>query len=180
MACCASDPFKRSTGDERAVTGADRVDVRTVTCGVAKNSLVGNDLMMSTAARDAGLEAGALARPEGDLPERGSRYRRTGRAPDVVALPASREVFGRRSLTDSWARPVHAADMAQARLFDDILHDEIAELEDQAASAEARWIRRRERGIGDDKPPAALARLRSPNAQAQPHLDAQRDRFPSE
>ena len=136
--------------------------------------------MMSTASRDAGLEVGALAWPEQDPPGHGSRHRRRGRAPDVVPLPTGREVSRRRSLADTWARPVHAADMAQARLFDDILHGEIAELEDQAASAEARWMRRRERGLGDEKPPAALARLRYRIAEAQRLLNALRDRFPSE
>jgi hypothetical protein len=60
----------------------------------------------------------------------------TGRCP-VAHQP---EAHRRRSLADSWARPVHAADMAQARLFDHILHSEIAELEGRAESAESRWL----------------------------------------
>src|ERR1700694_1536854 len=93
---------RRSTGDERAVTGADRVDVHTVTCRVAENLLVGSDLMMSTASRDAGVAVRRLRWPQQAPPGHGSRHPRRGRTPDVVPLPTGREVSRRRSLADTW------------------------------------------------------------------------------
>lgn len=83
-----------------------------------------------------------------------------------------------RRATDAWARPAHAADVAQAGIFEAILLSEIAELEDLAASAEARWLGRCERAIDrPDRPPEALQRLRGRVVQAQRLLDALRARF---
>jgi len=71
--------------------------------------------------------------------------------------------------------------VAQARMFDDLLQGEIAELEQLVASMEQRWLRRCERGIDDEnRPPEGLVRMRGRVAEAQRLLDALRDRFPSE
>jgi hypothetical protein len=86
-----------------------------------------------------------------------------------------------RHHTDAWARPAHPADAAQARMFDDILQGEIAELEELAASMERRWLRRCERGIDDEnRPPEGLVRMRGRVSEARQLLDALRERFPSE
>jgi hypothetical protein len=86
-----------------------------------------------------------------------------------------------RQRADTWARPTHPGDIAQARLFDVVLLGEIAELEALVASMEKRWLRRCERGIDDaDRPPQNLVRMRGRVAEAQQLLDALRDRFPSE
>ena len=83
--------------------------------------------------------------------------------------------------TDTWVRPAHPADIAQARLFDAVLLGEIAELATLVASMEKRWLRRCERGIDDpNRPPEALVRMRGRVSEAQRLLDALRDRFPSE
>ena len=136
--------------------------------------------MMTTPSRDAGLEVEPLAWPDHDAPAHSSRHHGTGRTPDVVPLHTSLEAHRRRSAVETWARPANGADLAQARLFDDILHSELAELQDQAASAEARWLRRRECGTSEAKPPVALTQLRARIAEAQRLLDALRERFPSE
>jgi hypothetical protein len=83
-------------------------------------------------------------------------------------------------LSEVLLRPVQRADQAQAQLFDDILQAEIAELEALVQSAEARWTRRQERGIGDHRPPEALVQLRARMAEAQRLLDALQYRFPSD
>jgi hypothetical protein len=83
-----------------------------------------------------------------------------------------------RRSSDAWARPVHGADVAQARIFETILLSEIAELDDLAASAETGWLRRCERGIDrPDHPPEALLRLRGRVSEAQRLLNALRARF---
>jgi hypothetical protein len=82
---------------------------------------------------------------------------------------------------DGWARPVHPADVAQARLFDAVLLGEIVELEELVASMEKRWLRRCERGIDDEnRPPDSIVRMRGRVSEAQQLLEALRDRFPSE
>ena len=86
-----------------------------------------------------------------------------------------------RQRVDTWTRPAHPADIAQARLFEAALLGEIAELEGLVASMKARWLRRCERGIDDaHRPPEALVRMRGRVAEAQNMLDALRDRFPAE
>jgi hypothetical protein len=86
-----------------------------------------------------------------------------------------------RQRADSWARPAHPADIAQARLFDSVLLGEIAELEALVASMEKRWLRRCERGIDEPhRPPEGLVRMRGRVLEARQLLDALRDRFPSE
>jgi hypothetical protein len=83
-----------------------------------------------------------------------------------------------RAVADFW--PAHAADVAQARLFDTVLLAEIAELKALVTSMERRWLQRCERGIDNrNRPPEALVRMRDRVAEAQQMLDALRDRFPS-
>jgi hypothetical protein len=95
-----------------------------------------------------------------------------------VWVPRPRIVAQR---AEGWARPAHPADIEQARLFDAVLLEEMAELEALVASMEKRWLRRCERGIDDEnRPPENLVRMRGRVSEAQQLLDALRDRFPSE
>ena len=75
-------------------------------------------------------------------------------------------------------RPTHAADVAQARIFQGILQSEIAELEDLVASAEGHWRKRCDRGIdAPDRPPEALMKLRGRAAEAHRLREALQARF---
>jgi hypothetical protein len=97
----------------------------------------------------------------------------------VRPLRVPRPRIARRA--DTWARPAHPADIAQARVFDAVLLGEIAELKALVASMEKRWLRRCERGIDDpNRAPEALVRMRGRVSEAQQLLDALRDRFTSE
>ncbi|TDH57812.1 hypothetical protein E2F47_01215 [Mycobacterium eburneum] len=73
---------------------------------------------------------------------------------------------------DAAARPVIAADAAQAKLFDELLQAEIVELEELARAAEARRSSRRETGA------AVPAELRQRIAEAHRLRAALRARFP--
>ncbi len=76
------------------------------------------------------------------------------------------------------SRPVHSADIAQSRLFEDILIGEIAELRNLLAATELRWRRLRERSRVADAPmPEALVRLHSRIAEAERLLVQLRARF---
>lgn len=76
------------------------------------------------------------------------------------------------------SRPAHSADIAQSRLFEDILVGEIAELRDVLAATEVRWRRVRERSRVADAPmPEALVRLRARIAEAERLLVQLRFRF---
>jgi hypothetical protein len=98
-----------------------------------------------------------------------------------VPQPRIAPVPVRRRFVDAWARPAHPADVAQSRMFDAIMQEEIAELQDLVASMENRWLRRCERGIDDaNRPPESLVRMRGRVAEAQQLVDALRARFPSE
>jgi hypothetical protein len=122
---------------------------------------------VTTASNESMAAVSALPWPYGAKP-----------APDSASASAGRKVKSIQSAASRRSRPVQAADVAQARLFDDILQNEIAELEAIAESAERSWLSRRERGIGDDKLPEALVRLGERVAEAQQLLDALRRRFP--
>jgi hypothetical protein len=73
----------------------------------------------------------------------------------------------------AWSRPRSAADMAQARLFDDILQDEMSELQELAAAIEARAADRDEPGHSKE-----LQRVNARIYEVRRLLDALRDRFP--
>jgi hypothetical protein len=92
----------------------------------------------------------------------------------------ARKVTSIRSAPGHRERPVQAADVAQARLFDEILQNEIAELEQIAEAAERQWLQRRVRGVGEDSLPDALVRLGERVAEAHQLLNALRGRFPHE
>ncbi|OLP04211.1 hypothetical protein BVU76_00655 [Mycolicibacterium porcinum] len=97
---------------------------------------------------------------------------------DVAAVlnPLPRMVS--RAAAADCSRPVHSADIAQSRLFEDILIGEIAELRDHLAAAELRWRRIRERSRVADAPiPDALVRLQSRIAEAERLLIQLRCRF---
>jgi hypothetical protein len=74
----------------------------------------------------------------------------------------------------AWSRSRSAADMAQARLFDDILQDEMAELQEIAAAIEARAADRDEPRHSKE-----LQRLNARISEVRRLLDALRDRFPA-
>jgi hypothetical protein len=74
----------------------------------------------------------------------------------------------------AWSRPSSTGDIAQARLFDDILQDEIAELQKLAAAIDAR--------AADRDEPRQNKELQRVNARINDvlrMLDALRDRFPA-
>jgi hypothetical protein len=85
-----------------------------------------------------------------------------------------------RSAPGHRERPAQTADVAQARLFDAILQNEIAELEEVAEAAERQWLRRRVRGAGEDSLPESLVRLGERVAEAHQLLNALRERFAHE
>lgn len=98
---------------------------------------------------------------------------------DVAAVlnPLPRMVSRAAAAADC-SRPVHSADVAQSRLFDDILVDEIAELRDLLAATELRWRRVRERSRVADAPmPEALVRMHARIAEAERLLVQLRSRF---
>jgi hypothetical protein len=75
------------------------------------------------------------------------------------------------------ARPVNNADMAQARLFEVILADEIVELEQLVESAAERCRRNHIDGVNPQLS-EELVRLRNRLREAQRLLTALRNRFP--
>ncbi len=98
---------------------------------------------------------------------------------DVAAVlnPLPRMVSRAAAAIDC-SRPVHSADIAQSRLFEDILVGEIAELRDLLAATELRWRRLRERSRVADAPmPEALVRLHARIAEAERLLVQLRSRF---
>lgn len=104
-------------------------------------------------------------------------------APTVGAGVAA--VFNRRPRTAPRAaapvdcsRPVHSADIAQSRLFEEILLGEIDDLRDHLAATELRWRKLRERSRVADAPiPEALVRLHGRIAEAERLLVQLRCRF---
>ncbi|MCW2687888.1 MAG: hypothetical protein JWR37_2778 [Mycobacterium sp.] len=148
--------------------------------GSLKSVIIGNTFEVSTTSEDAGLGVEALPWHYGGLPIHSSRERPATRAFAPLALPDTRNALRVSPAANPWARPVQAADVAQARLFDEILQSEIAELDELAEAAERRWLRRRERGPGADTPPAPLLRLRERAAEVRRLLGALRDRFPDD
>jgi hypothetical protein len=98
-----------------------------------------------------------------------------------VPQPRIAPVHARRRRADAWERPAHPADVAQSRMYDAILQEEIAELQELVASMEKHWLRRCERGIDDEnRPPESLVRMRGRVSEAQHLLAALRARFPSD
>ena len=98
---------------------------------------------------------------------------------DVAAVlnPLPRMVSRAAAAIDC-SRPVHSADIAQSRLFEDILVGEIAELRDLLAATELRWRRLRERSKVANAPmPEALVRLHARIAEAERLLVQLRSRF---
>lgn len=75
--------------------------------------------------------------------------------------------------------PPHPADVAQARLFAELLRGDIDELEDRAATAERRWYRRCEHKPDEATTlPHDLKQLRQLIREAHRLLDALHKRFP--
>jgi hypothetical protein len=83
--------------------------------------------------------------------------------------------------TRSGERPTYPADVAQSRLFQALLLDELDELEDLVAAAERRRRRRREEHPDDSVAvPHALLQLRERIKEAHRLLDALQARFPGD
>jgi hypothetical protein len=124
-----------------------------------------------------------------DMPLRSSQAA-TDRSPITLlhSVPASgyslhggtaRSPEGPSLSTRPGERPAHPADVAQSRLFQAILLDELDELDDLVAAAERRWKRQREGGSGAPAgTPHALLRLRERVKEARRLLDALDKRFP--
>lgn len=72
----------------------------------------------------------------------------------------------------------HAADTAQARLLEELLEDEIAELQQLSRFAERKWRLRGGSPGTADAAPSELKRLDARIAEAQRLLDALQARFP--
>lgn len=70
-------------------------------------------------------------------------------------------------------RPIHPGDLAQARLFDDILQHEIAELQEAADAIVAMGDHARDRRHREE-----LRGLRARSHEVRRLLDALRQRFP--
>ncbi|MUL48835.1 hypothetical protein FZI85_20480 [Mycobacterium sp. CBMA293] len=114
--------------------------------------------------RESGLRAGPVP-----IPSLAATTRRTVR-PGVV---------GGRPRVDTRPRPAHRADLAQSRLFEAMLLDEVADLEDQMTLLERRS--RRDAGTaerGADRPSDALLALSRRLIEVQRMLDALHRRFP--
>src|ERR1700712_3831306 len=83
-----------------------------------------------------------------------------------------------RASTPFDRRPVHPSDLAQSRLFQRILMDEIDELEDLITAAVRRWERQDVETRGGV--PHAVLRLRERLTEARRLLDAINRRFPTD
>jgi hypothetical protein len=121
-------------------------------------------------------DSGAHALPREDLINR----RRGARPPDYSNLPwwPRRTDAPRHSPGDDDATaPLNAAEVAQARLFEAMLRMEIAQLEQLARSIADRWMRLRQRRLGDDRPPEELLQLRAQIEEAYRLLETLRRRF---
>jgi hypothetical protein len=76
------------------------------------------------------------------------------------------------------SRPAHDADVAQARLFVQLLEREVDELEQLIDVAETRWLRRCARSESEyHRPPDSLSRFRQRLAEVQKLLENLRSRF---
>jgi hypothetical protein len=76
------------------------------------------------------------------------------------------------------SQPAHTADVAQARLFMQLLQSEADELEQLIMLAETRWLARCERGESQHhRPPDSLARFRERLAEVQKLKENLRTRF---
>ena len=75
-------------------------------------------------------------------------------------------------------RPAHAADVAQAQVFVQVLQQEIDDLEELIASAESRWLLLCERRTTEHhRPPDSLVRFRGRLAEVQKLMENLRTRF---
>lgn len=105
---------------------------------------------------------------------------------DIAVLSMPREYHSsatpsRSARAEPWARPPHPADIAQSRLFGELVLAEIKELHELAALAERAWRDRSERHTdGAGRPPEGVLRVRARIAEAERMLAALRDRFPGD
>lgn len=116
--------------------------------------------------------------------------RETGRRAAPVPIPSNATATRRtvrpgvvsgRSRIDAESRPAHRADLAQSRLFEALLLDEIADLEDQMTLLERRSRRAQATAAtGSELPSDALLALRRRLVEVQRMLDALGRRFPNE
>ncbi len=89
------------------------------------------------------------------------------------------EVPSRAPHVDTWSRPPHPADVAQSRLFEEMMQAEIAELHALAALAERAWRDRSGRHTAaPNRLPEAVLRVHARVAEVERMLAALRGRFP--
>ena len=95
----------------------------------------------------------------------------------AAALPVDAPNASERS----GERPTYPADVAQSRLFQELLLDELDELEDLVAAADRRRRRRREENPDDPVTVShAALQLRERIKEARRLLDALHERFPQD
>ena len=115
--------------------------------------------------------------PRGRRPHLYSAHNGIGLTSGAAEAALSRQ----RAQAPAGQRPPHPADLAQSRLFEALLLDDIDELEDRVATAERRWLRRRDRKTDDAETlPHDLKQLRHRITEARQLLDALHARFPPE
>jgi hypothetical protein len=114
-----------------------------------------------------------LTAPRPGLSAVTAAQRHAGAARPLAARGSPQAHVGFARIRRASARPISAAEIAQARLFADTLQSEIAELQELAATIEARWANRREQRRQDE-----LRRVRARVNEVRRLLDALRDRFP--
>ncbi|AQT79387.1 hypothetical protein B1R94_09095 [Mycolicibacterium litorale] len=71
----------------------------------------------------------------------------------------------------------HPNDVAQARVFAELMRGEIADLEDLMGIAQDRWTGRRDAGWGSPRTPEPVLRLREKIKEVQRLLDSLSARF---
>ncbi|MGH3957879.1 hypothetical protein [Mycobacterium sp.] len=94
---------------------------------------------------------------------------------DEITAPLNAPGGRRRPIEGFLAHPLNPAEVAQARLFEEILRAEIARLEQLATSMENRWLDRRDRD--DGRRPQDLVDLRTRIDEARHLLDTLQGRF---
>jgi hypothetical protein len=119
-----------------------------------------------------------------DEPVGSLRERFLGEDTAVLSMPReyhSSATPSRSPHAGAWGRPPHPADIAQSRLFGELIQAEIKELHELAALAERAWRDRSERHTdGAARPPEAVLLVRARIAEAERMLAALRDRFPGD
>ena len=84
-----------------------------------------------------------------------------------------------RPLSRTFLRPPRLADIEQARIFEDLLEAELADLQHTVGALHNRWHRHcAQREVDEDQPPESLVHHREQLNEVRCLLAALRDRFP--